>query len=109
MRKLILTLAPAIALAALPAFAQSSVTTNESTTTTGTTQAPYDTQTTTNKETRTDEGAPIAENRESRSYERKTTTDGVNSSTEVEKHRKVEGADGSYSESHSSTSSTGPQ
>jgi hypothetical protein len=103
-----LTLVPAIAIMAAPAFAQSSVSSSESVTTSGAVVAPS-TETVTKKETRTDDSMPIAENHESKSYERKTTSDGMNSSTEVEKHKAVQGADGSYSEKSSTTTSTGPQ
>ncbi len=114
MRKLLLTIIPAIAIAALPAFAQSNVSTSESTTTTtGVVQAPVVTgETVTKKVYKSESNTPgSAESVEHRS-ERKVTTDGLGETSTVAKsehHAVVEGVDGSRSERNSTTTTeTGP-
>ena len=113
MRKLLLTIIPAIAITALPVFAQSNVSTSESTTTTGVVQAPVATgETVTKKVYKSESNAPgSAESVEHRS-ERKVTTDGLGDTSTVAKsehHAVVEGVDGSRSERNSTTTTeTGP-
>ena len=113
MRKLLLTLAPVIAFAALPAFAQSSISSSQSTTTSTTEVAPVPVETQTTKQVThiEDSTLPMAASSTSRSYERKTTSDGFGSATETKssEHSVSNGLDGSSSETRTTTTQTGVQ
>jgi hypothetical protein len=107
MRKLFLTLVPAMAIAAAPAFAQSSV---SSETTTSTVNAPAASETTKEvykQDTNMPEGQKTSESKSVK----KTTTDGLGDTSEMSKtehHVQVDGVDGSHSESSSTTTRTSP-
>jgi hypothetical protein len=112
MRISLLTLVPAIALAALPAFAQSSYSQSTTTTTTGAQPAPMENETMTKKvEKHEDSMSPSGESHQSKSYERQTTSDGYNASTKTHaaEHSVTTGPDGTTAETHSTTTQTGPQ
>jgi hypothetical protein len=107
MRKLMLTIVPAIAMMAAPAFAQSSESASQTTTvTTDAAPAPVPTQTTTQKVYKTEAG-PDGQAMEAKS--KTVTTDAYgNRTAEKATHQEQTNDDGSHSENSSHTTSTGP-
>lgn len=111
MRKLFLTLVPALAIAAAPAFAQSSVSSETTTTSTGTVQAPAVGETMTKKVYKRESNVPGAEGSSESRSEKKVITNGLGDTSETSKsehHADVNGVDGSHSESSSTTTQTRP-
>jgi hypothetical protein len=111
MRKLLLTLVPALAIAVAPAFAQSSVSSETTTTSTGTVQAPVAAETTTKKVYKQETSMPGAEGSSESRSEKKVTTDAFGDTKEMSKtehHAQVNGADGSHSETSSTTVKSDP-
>jgi hypothetical protein len=104
MRTLLLTIVPAIALMAAPAFAQSS--SASETTTVTTAPAPVPAQTTTQKVYKTEAG-PDGQDMEAKS--KTVTTDAYgNKTAEKMEHQEQTNDDGSHSESSSRTTTSGP-
>jgi hypothetical protein len=105
MRKLILAVVPVLALSALPALAQSSVSQSTTTTTTAV-PPPVQTNETVTKKTYSNDGA-TAQHTES---ERQVTTNGAGQvdMSKTQHHVETNGPDGSHSESSSQTTTTGP-
>jgi hypothetical protein len=111
MRKLLLALVPAISIAAAPAFAQSSVSSETTTTSSGTVEAPVTGETTTKKVYKRESNMPGTEGSSETRSEKKVTTNGLGDTSEVSKseHRtEANGINGSHSESNSTTTRTGP-
>jgi hypothetical protein len=109
MRKFLLTIVPAMAIMAAPAFAQSSVSSESTTTTTGTVTAPVVGEATTKKVYKSETNGPDGSS-ETKSVKR-MTTNGLGETSEMSKsehHSDVQGSDGSRSESSSTVTQTRP-
>ncbi len=106
MRNLLLTIVPAIAIMAAPAFAQSSSASETTTVTTGVTPAPVPAETTTQKVYKTETG-PNGQAVEAKS--KTVTTDAYgNQAAEKTTHQERTNDDGSRSESSTRTTTSGP-
>jgi hypothetical protein len=107
MRNLLLTILPAIAIMAAPAFAQSNESASQTTTvTTGAAPAPVPAESTTHKVYKTETG-PDGQATESKS--KTVTTDAYgNKTAEKTEHQEQTNDDGSRSESSSRTTTTDP-
>ena len=105
MRNLLLTVIPAIALMAAPAFAQSSESSSQTTTVT-TAPAPVPAETTTQKVYKSEAG-PDGQAMEAKS--KTMTTDAYgNRTAEKTEHQEQTNDDGSHSESSTRTTTSGP-
>jgi hypothetical protein len=107
MRNLLLTIVPAIAIMAAPAFAQSSESASQTTTvTTGAAPAPVPAETTTQKVYKSEAG-PDGQAVDAKS--KTVTTDAYgNRTAEKTEHHEETNDDGAHSESSARTTSTGP-
>jgi hypothetical protein len=107
MRNLLLTIVPAIAIMAAPAFAQSSESASQTTTvTTGVAPAPVPAETTTHKVYKTEAG-PDGQSTEAKS--KTVTTDAYgNQTAEKATHQEQTNDDGSRSESSSRVTTSNP-